>query len=97
MEGAEQPAASDLSTVKWRRKRYMWEKPYNRVDLISLRTGDRVGLRLSVDGALVFTVNGELLGVAATDVYRRGYDVYAVVEHFGPHRATRIVQSALGE
>ncbi len=72
-------------------------KPYDRVHLDSLRTGDQVGLRLSVDGALAFTVNGELQGVAATGVYRNGYDVYAVVEHYGPHRATRIVRSLLGE
>ncbi len=72
-------------------------KPYNRVNLRSLGTGDRVGLRLSVDGALVFTVNGERQGVAARGVYRTGYDVYAVVEHWGLHPATRIVRAALGE
>ncbi len=72
-------------------------KPYNRVHLNSLRTGDRVGLRLSFAGDLIFTVNGERQGVAATAVYRTGYDVYAVVEHLGPHLATRVVRSALGE
>ncbi len=72
-------------------------KPYDRANLESLRTGDRVGLRLSFAGDLVFTVNGERQGVAATGVYRRGWDVYAVVELEGPHRATRIVRAALSE
>ncbi len=62
--------------------------PYDRVDLQSLRTGDRVGLRLSFDDDLVFSVNGERLGVAATGVYYRGWDVYAAVDHFGSHPAT---------
>ena len=46
-----------------------------------LNEGERVGLRLNHDGKLLFFLNGVSHGVAAKNVYKEGYDVYAVVEH----------------
>ena len=58
--------------------------------------GDRFGLRLSEDGALEFTVNGESLGIAAENVYRntRNTDVYAVVKHWDNGTATVITKAS---
>ncbi len=70
---------------------------YGNVDLYDLRVGDRVGLKLSCDGELEFTVNGQEQGVAAKGVYLSGYEVYAVVDHVGPHEMTRITRAVLGK
>jgi neuralized-like protein 4 len=54
------------------------ERPdYGYVDLDDLREGDCVGLCLSRDGVLEFTVNGESQGIAAKNIYTRDTDVYA--------------------
>ena len=42
---------------------------YGQTDRRGLRVGDRVGLILSKDGVLEFTVNGESRGIAAENVY----------------------------
>ena len=66
---------------------------YGSVDLRDLREGDRVGLRISEDGALEFTVNGEGQGIAAKNIYTRDSDVYAVVDHYGQCVATVITKA----
>ena len=63
------------------------ERQYGSIDLDSLREGDRVGLSLSHDGKLTFSVNGQSQGLAAQGVYEQGYDVYAVVDLYGNCRA----------
>ena len=66
---------------------------YGYVDLDDLREGDCVGLRLSQDGVLEFTVNGESQGIAAKNIYTRDTDVYAVVDHYGRCFATVITKA----
>ena len=51
--------------------------------LPELRKGDRVGLTITKDGVLSFFFNGKYQGVSARDVYRRGCDVCAPVDHYG--------------
>ena len=69
------------------------ESDYGYVDLYDLREGDCVGLRLSQDGVLEFTVNGESQGIAAKNIYTRDTDVYANVDHFGRCFATVITKA----
>ena len=66
---------------------------YGYVDLDDLCEGDCVGLCLSQDGVLEFTVNGESQGIAAKNIYTRDTDVYAVVDHFGHCVATVITKA----
>ena len=66
---------------------------YGYVDLDDLREGDCVGLSLSQDGVLEFTVNGESQGTAAMNVYNRNSDVYAVVDHWDNCVATVITKA----
>jgi neuralized-like protein 4 len=69
------------------------ESDYGYVNLDDLREGDCVGLCLSRDGVLEFTVNGESQGIAAKNIYTRDTDVYAVVDHFGCCVATVITKA----
>ena len=55
-------------------------RKYGLVDLYDLGEGDRVGMQLTLNGDLVFLVNGERQGIAALDVHKDGYDVYPVVD-----------------
>ena len=66
---------------------------YGYVDLEHLREGDCVGLCLSQDGVLEFFVNGESQGIAAKNIYTRGTDIYAVVDHHGSCFATVITKA----
>ena len=66
---------------------------YGYVDVRDLREGDCVGLCLSRDGVLEFTVNGESQGIAAKSIYTRDTDVYAVVDHYGRCVATVITKA----
>ena len=66
---------------------------YGYVDLCDLHEGDCVGLSLSQDGVLEFTVNGESQGIAAKNIYTRDTDVYAVVDHCGRCVATVITKA----
>ena len=66
---------------------------YGYVNLHDLREGDCVGLRLSQDGVLEFTVNGESQGIAAKNIYTRDTDVYAIVDHCGCCVATVITKA----
>ena len=66
---------------------------YGFVDLNDLRDGDCVGLSLSQDGVLEFTVNGESQGTAATNIYNRNTDVYAIVDHWDNCVATVITKA----
>ena len=59
----------------------------------NLCEGDRFGLRLSEDGVLELTVNGEGQGVAAENVYSRDTDVYVVVHHYFNSAATVITKA----
>ena len=68
---------------------------YGYVDLVDLHKGDRVGLCLSQDGILEFTVNNESQGIAAKNIYTRNTDVYAVVDHFSQCVATIITKSGI--
>lgn len=69
------------------------ERAYGKVNLDDLKIGNRVGLRLSYDGALSFYVDGRSQGVAAENVYLKGHDVYAVVDHYANCKATRITRA----
>lgn len=69
------------------------EKNYGHMNLDELREGDRVGLRLSHDGVLVFFVNGKSQGIAAEDIYDKEHDVYAVVDHYANCKATEVTRS----
>lgn len=55
-------------------------RKYGLVDLYNLDRGDRVGMRLTPNGDLVFFVNGVRQGIAALGVHKVGYDVYPVVD-----------------
>ena len=59
----------------------------------NLCEGDRFGLRLSEDGVLEFTVNGDGQGVAAENVYSRDTDVYVVMYHNFNSAATAITKA----
>ena len=63
------------------------------INLDDLREGDRVGLRLSNDGVLVFFVNGKSQGVAAENIYDKEFDVYAVVDHYANCKSTVITRA----
>lgn len=63
------------------------------MNLDDLREGDRVGMRLSHDGVLVFFVNGKSQGVAAENIYDKETDVYAVVDHYANCKATVITRA----
>ena len=69
------------------------EKQYGSVNLDDLREGDRLGMRLSYDGVLVFFVNGLSQGVAAEGVYQKGFDVYPVIDHYANCKATKIIRA----
>lgn len=69
------------------------EKPYGNTDLDGLREGDRLGLRLTVDGNLLFFVNGKGQGLAAEKVYEKGHDVFVVVDHYANCKATTITRA----
>ena len=66
---------------------------YGYVDLRDLREGDCVGLHISQDGMLEFTVNGESQGIAAKNIYTRDTDIYAVVDHCDNCVATVIIKA----
>ena len=65
---------------------------YGYVDLDDLREGDRFGLRISEDGVLEFTVNGESQGIAAVNVYTRNSEVFAFVYNWNGS-ATLIIKT----
>ena len=69
------------------------EKIYGHTNLDDLREGDRVGMRLSHDGVLVFFVNGKSQGIAAENIYDKNSDVYAVVDHYANCKATEITRA----
>lgn len=69
------------------------EKSYGHVNLDDLGEGHRVGLRLTHDGVLSFFVNGKSQGVAAENIYLKGFDVYIVVDHYANCKATRITRA----
>lgn len=69
------------------------ETNYGLTNLDDLREGDRVGLRLSHDGVLVFFVNGKSQGIAAENIYDKNCDVYAVVDHYANCKATSITRA----
>ena len=69
------------------------ERPYGLINLDDLRVGSKVGLRLSYDGVLTFFVDGRSQGVAAENIYLKGYDVYIVVDHYANCKATRITRA----
>ena len=71
------------------------EQHYGEINLDELRAGDRLGMRVSHDGTLEFFVNGRHQGVAAENLYQKGYDVYAVVDHYANCKATRITRSGM--
>ena len=73
------------------------EKPYGMVSLDNLKCGDRLGMQLTSEGQLSFYVNGCYQGLATENVYLSGYNVYAVVDHYGRCKATTITRSGAYE
>jgi neuralized-like protein 4 len=71
------------------------EQHYGLVNLDELRAGDRLGMRVTHDGILEFFVNGAYQGIAAEGIYQRGYDIYAVVDHYANCKATKITRAAI--
>ena len=71
----------------------LFEKHYGKKNLDELVAGDRLGLRLSSDGRLVFFINGKHQGLAAENVYEVGYDVFPVVDHYANCKATVITRA----
>ena len=71
------------------------EQHYGLVNLDELRAGDRLGMRITLDGVLEFFVNGRYQGIAAERIYQRGYDVYAVVDHYANCKATKITRAGI--
>ena len=69
------------------------EQHYGLVNLDELRAGDRLGMRVTHDGILEFFVNGAYQGIAAEGIYQRGYDIYAVVDHYANCKATKITRA----
>ena len=69
------------------------EKSYGLENLDNLREGDRLGLRLSHDGMLVFFINGKWQGLAAEGVYEKGFEVYPVIDHYANCKATHITRA----
>jgi len=69
------------------------EKRYGKKNLDELVAGDRLGLRLSSDGRLVFFVNGKHQGLAAEKVYEVGCDVFPVVDHYANCKATVVTRA----
>ena len=71
------------------------EQHYGLVNLDDLRAGDKLGMRITHEGTLEFFVNGKYQGVAAEKMYQRGYDVYAVVDHYANCKATKITRAGV--
>ena len=69
------------------------EKDYGSVKLDDLQKGDRLGMRLSEEGVLVFFVNGKWQGVAAEGVYENDLDVYPVVDLYANCTSVRITRA----
>ena len=71
------------------------EKQYGYTNLDGLRVGDKLGLRLSIDGNLMFFVNGKYQGLAAENVYEKGHDIYPVVDHYANCKSTVITRAGM--
>lgn len=72
----------------------MAEVSYGDRTLDELREGDRLGIQITTQGELKYLLNGKIQGIATTDVYRPGYDVYAVVDHYANCKATKITRAS---
>ena len=70
------------------------EKKYGHLTLDELREGDRLGLQVTKDGVLSFFVNDEHQGVAVVGVHKDGYDLYALVDHYGQAKSTVISKAS---
>lgn len=73
----------------------MRDQEYGEMNLDDLREGDRLGLKLRRDGTLNFLVNGHAQGIAAQNVYKRGWNVFIVVDHYANCRATKITRAGM--
>ena len=51
------------------------------------------GFQINKEGSLSFFFNGKCQGVAFTNVYSKGKDVYAFVDHYAEAVSTRIVRA----
>ena len=69
------------------------KEDYGKMHLINVMKGDRLGVLITSSGELQFLLNGKPQGIAAHNIYRPGFDVYLVVDHFAPFTATRIFSS----
>ena len=66
---------------------------YSPVSLNELTVGDRVGMHLTKDGDLLFLINDQSLGVAATNIYWEGFKVYPVVDIIGKCCSVKITRA----
>ena len=76
------------------RIKQMAELPYGHKTLDELREKDRLGFQITSDGVMSFFLNGVHQGEAVHDVYAPGWDVYAVVDHYGNSKSTRITRAS---
>ena len=53
---------------------------YGSKSLSSLKEGDRVGMQIVDDGDLYFHVNGVCQGLAAHHIYKKGWNLYPVID-----------------
>lgn len=67
---------------------------YGMVNLCDLREGDHMGLQVSAEGDLSFFVNGVSQGLAATQVYAEGLDVYCFLELVESCKAVEITRAS---
>ena len=68
---------------------------YGDFNLWEVKCSDRVGMHLSRDGNLTFIVNGRRQGLAARNVYKKGYYVYPVVDVCGRTSAVSITRAGI--
>lgn len=72
----------------------MTEIHYGSTTLDDLRVGDKLGMQLSSRGVLQFFVNEKSQGIAASGIYKEGYSVYIVVDHYANCKATKITRAS---
>ena len=69
------------------------ESSYGGKNLDSLRAGSRVGLRVDVNGNLIFLVDGHSQGIASKNIVTKGHKLYVVVDHYANCIETRITRA----
>lgn len=72
----------------------MTEVLYGERTLDDLKEGDKLGIIITSKGVLHFLVNGKPQGIAASNVYRPGHEIYITVDHYANCKATQITRAS---